>query len=192
MRLKDYFNLEKNLVFYGSYHSNPVNIGIHLFCIWNILWSFMYLLQFTPPISDFWGCDNVVENYAFYIFSLYMVVFLLTDIWAGLIGSALIVGIYFVTLGSVQNGATIAGFNGWNFALGVHVGAWILQFIGHGVFERRAPALLDNVFQAFITAPLFVLLEVMFYFGYKKDLYQRCIPQIKNNVKEFRAKKKHS
>ena len=25
-----------------------------------------------------------------------------------------------------------------------HVTMWILQFIGHGVFEKRAPALLDS------------------------------------------------
>lgn len=27
----------------------------------------------------------------------------------------------------------------------VHVGAWIAQFIGHGVAEKRSPALLDNL-----------------------------------------------
>nr|ACO14818.1 endoplasmic reticulum membrane protein YGL010W [Caligus clemensi] len=190
MKLRDYFNLEKNLVFYGSYHSNPVNIGIHLLCIWNILWSFMYLLQFTGPISNLLPTDVIVENYAFYIFSLYIVIFLITDLIAGLIGSLLIVGIYFLTLSSVQGGALIAGFNGWKLSLGVHLSAWILQFIGHGVFEKRAPALLDNVFQAFITAPLFVLLEVMFFFGYKKDLYQSCLPKIKENVKKFHRKKR--
>ena len=44
--------------------------------------------------------------------------------------------------------------------LAFHVVCWIAQFVGHGVFEKRAPALLDSVDQAFITAPLFVLLEV--------------------------------
>lgn len=28
---------------------------------------------------------------------------------------------------------------------GVHVVSWILQFIGHGFAEKRAPALLDNL-----------------------------------------------
>jgi uncharacterized membrane protein YGL010W len=62
--------------------------------------------------------------------------------------------------------------------------AWIGQFIGHGVFERRAPALKDNLVQggsrddlrketatgevkqalilALVTAPFFVHLEMMF------------------------------
>nr|ADD38703.1 endoplasmic reticulum membrane protein C16E8.02 [Lepeophtheirus salmonis] len=188
MKVRDYFNLERNLVFYGSYHSNPVNIGIHLLCIWNIAWSAVYLLQFTPVISNLLP-EPIVENYAFFILSLYIIVFLLTDFIAGTLASILIIGIYFWTLNSVQNGALICGYNGWNLALGVHIGGWVLQFIGHGIFEKRAPALLDDVFQAFITAPLFVLLEIMFYFGYKKDLYQKCIPEIQKNVEEFKRKK---
>ena len=54
----------------------------------------------------------------------------------------------------------ISGHPVWKVALAIHVTAWILQFIGHGVFEGRAPALLDSLDQALITAPLFVLLEV--------------------------------
>jgi uncharacterized membrane protein YGL010W len=27
----------------------------------------------------------------------------------------------------------------------IHVGSWIAQFYGHGVHEKRAPALLDNL-----------------------------------------------
>merc|ERR1719490_153072 len=32
----------------------------------------------------------------------------------------------------------------------IHVADWIAQFVGHGVFEGRAPALLDSWDQAFI------------------------------------------
>ncbi|CAH2040795.1 unnamed protein product [Thlaspi arvense] len=41
------------------------------------------------------------------------------------------------------------------------VACWTGQFIGHGVFEKRAPALLDNLSQAFLMAPFFVLLEAL-------------------------------
>ncbi|KAK1373374.1 hypothetical protein POM88_029567 [Heracleum sosnowskyi] len=40
------------------------------------------------------------------------------------------------------------------------------QFTGHGVFEKHAPALLDNLIQIFTMGPFFVLLEV--------DI--RCLP----------------
>jgi len=41
---------------------------------------------------------------------------------------------------------------GWNasalpFATYLFFGSWVVQFIGHGVFERRAPALVDNLAQ---------------------------------------------
>ena len=32
-----------------------------------------------------------------------------------------------------------------NIALVVHVACWIAQFVGHGIYEGRSPALLDNI-----------------------------------------------
>lgn len=82
-------------------------------------------------------------------------------------------------------------------AAGVNVISWILQFIGHGFFEKRAPALLDSLIQgmpclqypvwyilhyannpthsipAFLLAPLFVFLEVLFSLGYRPALQDR-------------------
>jgi uncharacterized membrane protein YGL010W len=34
-----------------------------------------------------------------------------------------------------------------NIALGIHIVSWILQFIGHGVAEKRSPKLVDNLVQ---------------------------------------------
>lgn len=39
--------------------------------------------------------------------------------------------------------------------IAVEVFAWIAQFVGHGVYEGRAPALLDNLLQALVLAPFF-------------------------------------
>lgn len=51
------------------------------------------------------------------------------------------------------------------------VGGWILQLVGHA-FERRRPALVDNFFQVLI-APIFLMAEVFFAFGYKRDVAER-------------------
>jgi stalled ribosome alternative rescue factor ArfA len=40
-------------------------------------------------------------------------------------------------------------------AVAVHVVSWIAQFVGHGKYEGRKPALLDNLVQALFLAPLF-------------------------------------
>ena len=33
------------------------------------------------------------------------------------------------------------------FTLALHVGSWLAQFVGHGVFEGRAPALMTSLVQ---------------------------------------------
>ena len=51
--------------------------------------------------------------------------------------------------------------------------SWIAQFAGHYLLEHRSPALLDNIFQAFLLAPLFVFMEFLFALGYRPALYKR-------------------
>lgn len=61
----------------------------------------------------------------------------------------------------------------------VHVICWILQFIGHGVFEKRKPALLDNLVQSLFIAPLFAFLETGPFVGY----YPSVVSKIRANIK---------
>ncbi|PSR73441.1 hypothetical protein PHLCEN_2v10733 [Hermanssonia centrifuga] len=53
----------------------------------------------------------------------------------------------------------------------LHGVSWIAQFLGHGLAERRAPALLDNLLGAVVLAPFFVHLELLFGLGYRPDLH---------------------
>jgi uncharacterized membrane protein YGL010W len=50
-------------------------------------------------------------------------------------------------------------------------GGWALQLIGH-VIEGRRPALVDNFFQV-VVAPIFLMAEVFFAFGYKREVAER-------------------
>jgi 2-hydroxy fatty acid dioxygenase len=75
------------------------------------------------------------------------------------------------------------------WALGIHLVSWIAQFIGHGVYEGRAPALLDNLVQAIFLAPFFVWLEVLFFFGYRPELKGRLDKAVNEEVKKFRESK---
>ncbi|KAL7628160.1 hypothetical protein AAE478_002358 [Parahypoxylon ruwenzoriense] len=74
-------------------------------------------------------------------------------------------------------------------AIGVHVVCWLLQFLGHGAFEGRAPALLDNLAQAIFLAPLFVWLELLFKFGYRRELQDRVRKAVQVEIAKFRQKK---
>ena len=74
-------------------------------------------------------------------------------------------------------------------AIGVHIASWLAQFIGHGIYEGRAPALLDNLVQAIFLAPLFVWLEVLFAFGYRPELKSRLDESVQKEIARFRAEK---
>ena len=74
-------------------------------------------------------------------------------------------------------------------AIGVHIFSWLAQFVGHGIFEGRAPALLDNLVQAIFLAPLFVWLEVLFAFGYRPELKSRLDQSVEKEIEKFRAAK---
>ena len=44
----------------------------------------------------------------------------------------------------------------WPAALGLFLVGWVFQFIGHGVYEKRSPAFLDNLAHLLV-GPLWVL-----------------------------------
>jgi uncharacterized membrane protein YGL010W len=63
-----------------------------------------------------------------------------------------------------------------------------LQFIGHGKFEGRKPALLDNLAQALFLAPLFVWYEILFKLGFYKKLQQEVHEAIDLEVAKIKAR----
>ena len=56
----------------------------------------------------------------------------------------------------------------WIGFAALFVVGWALQFLGHH-YEGKRPALIDNLFQAFI-GPMFLVAEVMVVNGYRRDL----------------------
>ncbi len=56
----------------------------------------------------------------------------------------------------------------WTAFGALFIAGWAMQFFGHH-FEGKRPALLDNVFQAFI-GPMFLVAEIMIEMGYRLDL----------------------
>ncbi|RQM05221.1 hypothetical protein DH86_00004229 [Scytalidium sp. 3C] len=65
----------------------------------------------------------------------------------------------------------------------------LLLFVGHGVFEGRAPALLDNLVQALVMAPFFVFLEILFKFGYRPELQARVEKNVLQQIEKFKSGK---
>eukprot|EP00055_Hartaetosiga_balthica_P010154 m.42459 g.42459 ORF g.42459 m.42459 type:complete len:142 (-) comp7059_c0_seq1:892-1317(-) len=117
--------------------------------------------------------------------TLYSALYLAMDPFAGLIASGLIALSYttaYLFSQSNENAVIIA--------IAIHLTGWVIQFYGHFVHERRAPALFDNLFQALFQAPFFVLLELMFQLGYRKDLSKRIYDNAERDIAAWKESKK--
>ncbi|OAY47599.1 hypothetical protein MANES_06G090700v8 [Manihot esculenta] len=158
------FDLETHFAFYGAYHSNPVNIFIHTLFVWPIFFTSLMLFHFTPSIYDIsqigFAGNGLLLNFGFFFTLIYALFYVCLDKKAGTLAALLCfacwVGASFI---SVRLGYSLA----WKVVLAAQLFCWTGQFLGHGVFEKRAPALLDNLAQAFLMAPFFVLLECYHY-----------------------------
>ncbi|KAL8104666.1 hypothetical protein AgCh_028760 [Apium graveolens] len=91
--------------------------------------------------------------------------------------------------------AQLLGFSlAWKVVLVVQLVCWTGQFIGHGVFEKRAPALLDNLLQAFLLAPFFVLLEALqncFSYEPYRGFHHTVKAKIEADINEWQNKKQN-
>ncbi|KAB2067262.1 hypothetical protein E1A91_A09G218400v1 [Gossypium mustelinum] len=190
-------DLENHFAFYGAYHSNPINILIHTLFVWPIFFTSLILFYFTPAFYDLSqsgifpsGINHaLVLNYgsAFSIFLglFYVVLDKKAGSLAALLCLACWVGASFI---AAKLGYSLA----WKVVLVSQLLCWTGQFLGHGIFEKRAPALLDNLVQALLMAPFFVLLEVLqSLFGYEPypGFQMRVNAKIKAEIKEWQDKK---
>ncbi|XP_057805147.1 2-hydroxy-palmitic acid dioxygenase MPO1 [Salvia miltiorrhiza] len=159
------FDLEEQFAFYGAYHNNPINIAFHMVFVWPILFTALLLLNFSPPLFTqspihLLGQSFLVLNYGFLLTVIYALYYLSLDKKAGSLAALLC---FLCWAGSSALGLRLGFSLGWKVVLASQLICWTGQFIGHGVFEKRAPALLDNLAQAFLMAPFFVLLEALQY-----------------------------
>ncbi|XVE54773.1 hypothetical protein DITRI_Ditri03aG0108500 [Diplodiscus trichospermus] len=191
------FDLENHFAFYGAYHSNPINILIHTLFVWPIFFTALLLFCFTPTIYDLSQAGILpsefnpvlVLNYGFFISLLHAIFYVILDKKAGSLAAFLCMACWVVaSFLAAKLGYSVA----WKYVLAVQLFCWTGQFLGHGVFEKRAPALLDNLVQALLMAPFFVLLEVLQSFfryepypGFKASVKAK----IDAEIKEWQDKK---
>ncbi|KAK4779925.1 hypothetical protein SAY87_016031 [Trapa incisa] len=191
-------DLEKHFAFYGAYHSNPINVLIHMLLVWPIVFTTLLILYFTPSLFGFHPVEFslfgshviLLLNVGFLLTVIYAIFYVCFDVKAGTLAALLCVACW---IGS-SFVANRLGFSlTWKVVLIAQVLCWTGQFIGHGVFERRAPALLDNLAQAFLMAPFFVLLEALHKFlGYEPypGFHERVQAKIESDAVSWQDKKK--
>lgn len=142
----------------------------------------------TPPLlpmPQWLVIPNLPPNLGTISTLIYATLYILMEpVAGGLLAPLMLAGTAYANHLTSTYGQTA---NYW--ALGLHVTSWIAQFVGHGVFEGRAPALLDNLVQAFFLAPFFVWMELLFRLGYRPELRRRLDEAVVQEVRKYRASK---
>lgn len=161
---------------YGKYHSHPVNILIHICFVPTLLITAMSLARHLPIGKD--DPTSLTQVHVGFVFlAMCLGLYLYIEPLGGIVATLLYVPGYiygnylYITLGA-SHLQTIAL---------VHAFSWVIQFIGHGVFENRRPALFDNILLT-MAAPLFVILEVMFFLGLRPTLQKQCQEALKEEL----------
>ncbi|KAI0017413.1 DUF962 domain-containing protein [Xylariomycetidae sp. FL0641] len=181
-------NLEKQLTFYGAYHDNPTNVAIHMVCVPLILFTGFTMAANTGtliPLPEFMAIPNLDLNLGTLAAITWGGLYVLLEPVAGTILALICLGGAAVSNAALTVDSALTN----KVAIAVHVVCWLLQFVGHGVYEGRAPALLDNLAQAIFLAPLFVWLEFLFKFGYRRELQSRVDKAVKAEIAKVKSKK---
>ena len=169
---------------YGRYHHNIVNILVHVVCVPIIIISLLRMTSHASKVyldSDF--------NYGYLIPILATPLYIYVDFFVGIITSLEYFVIDFLLINFTFE-ERFFGLNDWQTWLLIHVIAWIAQFIGHGFFEKRKPALMDN-FLLTLNAPIFVNLETFYFlFNYRKEELKEVEKYVINDIKRYRGEKK--
>ncbi|KAF8351183.1 hypothetical protein F5887DRAFT_196300 [Amanita rubescens] len=183
----DLFNVDKQLTFYGAYHSNRINVLIHIICVPILLWTFQVLAtelpvpSFVPSahykINDYLVFDMNISAIHAAIYIVYY--FALEPVAALLYLPQLTLMLLSATAFAKQPGHITQ-------AAILHGISWIAQFLGHGLAEKRAPALLDNLVGAVVLAPFFVHLELLFKMGYRPTMHKRINNEIGKEIAKIR------
>lgn len=177
-------DLEPQLAFYRKYHSDQVNVIIHMIFVPLILFSSLSLASnikipfFSSPTQfGIYGNLGIISSIGYGVF------YSLLDPLFGIPSFAVL---FLITVKETEQLASTPSLCN-TVATAIFLIGWIVQFIGHGVFEKRAPALLDNLVQALVLAPFFVLFEFASLFGVRKQVLERVDAQIKPELEAFHA-----
>jgi uncharacterized membrane protein YGL010W len=116
---------------------------------------------------------------------MYSTLFLVLDpTWIGVSASLYMYSLHYAVQPFCEYCVETAHVAPWKAALALHILGWYMQIHpGHTVFEKRKPALLDSLVQAFAFAPLFVWYEILFRLGVRKE-YQIYLEEVVREKRE--------
>jgi uncharacterized membrane protein YGL010W len=153
--------LRRQLTDYVEYHRDPVNCALHVVGI-VILFLGAILPLSLWPVTVF----GVQLNMGILLAAPVLIYWILLDVAIGLAIAAAAALLLFT-------GATIASHASvtvvWTITVVLIVIGVAMQIIGHQVFERRQPALMDNPTHLLL-GPVFVMAKLFISLGFRDDL----------------------
>jgi uncharacterized membrane protein YGL010W len=152
-------DLARQMSVYAAYHRNRWNRFTHFVGVPAIVFALLIPMQWVPLAGGVTLAHAFVGAVLLYYFALDAVLALAT--------AAVVIALLYAASIAARAGAA----EGWTWFAVFFVGGWIFQLVGH-VFEGRRPALADNVLQIFV-APIFLVAEVFFALGLKRELHER-------------------
>lgn len=152
---------ERQLATYASYHRDPRNRATHFIGIPAIVLSLM-------PVLALWSVPlgGVAVSGAVIVSVIAAIGWIALDRSIGVAMAVALVPMVLFGEWVAQRFGVAAAW--WTFAV-LFVGGWVFQIWGHVAFEGGRPALLDNLFQAFI-GPMFIMAELLMMIGLRRDL----------------------
>ncbi|WP_395712549.1 DUF962 domain-containing protein [Reyranella sp.] len=151
----------RQLASYAAVHRDWRNKATHFVGIPIIVFSLMLVLSL-------WRFEVLAREWtgSLLVSLLAVLGWLALDLGVGIVMAAIMVVAWFAAeaLASALGPPPAV----WTAFLVLFVGGWVLQFVGH-FYEGKRPALLDNIFQAFI-GPMFLVAEAMVMMGQRGDL----------------------
>lgn len=153
----------KEMSFYAAYHQEHRNVAIHVVGVPLISYSVLIPMSWLH-LYTFAG--GFALTLAMLFTAAILAYYFVLD--AGFAAGATL--LYAAMLALAHYTATLGyGVGMVVFAI-AFVGGWAAQFYGHYAFEKKRPALFDNLFQALFSAPIFVVADVYFKLGLRKDV----------------------
>jgi uncharacterized membrane protein YGL010W len=153
--------LRRQLTDYVEYHRNPVNCALHVVGI-VILFLGAILPLSLWPVTVF----GLPLNVGVLLSAPVLIYWVLLDVSIGLAIAAAAALLLFT-------GAIIASHASvtvvWTISIVLIVIGVAMQIVGHQVFERRQPALVDNPTHLLL-GPVFVMAKLFISLGFRDDL----------------------
>lgn len=150
----------RQLAIYAAYHRDARNKATHFIGIPAIVLSLLIALALWR-----FRIDGIGVSGAMVVAILALLGWIALDVGVGLGMALVIVPMWLVAEWVRVNTGDITT---WIIFAVLFVGGWVFQFIGHA-YEGRRPALVDNLFQAFI-GPMFLVAETFIALGLRADL----------------------